>query len=462
MSGFVVPTVPPASSIPAPSATGLTIPPLNWTVPEWIAAGGDVSDCTVLPAGATAPMTLAELAADVTDSKASLSLTGPTSTAPTCDAKIFLPDGGSEDYQGTLQLQAACTQILGYDGSVQWSVMTQMGATEFWRTQGGTGTGALLIADSITEPNVNAVLAAKGSGDFTFENQYGTLLKISSPNATVQDFLTIGIIESPSNGNFITLTPSGVDTNNSVAIPIPSNGNFCLRAPDGSTAQGGNYPSQGCVDLQLARTSPYQVASGFQSTIVGGSSHTANYSLATVIGGYGNTASGAFSVVIGGQNGWDKGETKKTVFGTTYFNTYGDCQRTESVFSGETAGPASIRLTSDGKAPSAISGLRNVFNLQNYETRFLEISLICRTRGVAGNWYSWIGKGVLSMDANPLTTTWTPIGSPTITYAGTGSGIMVSQSADTTIGGINSTVTPPTGNSVQWDFAQYIKAVEVE
>jgi len=77
--------------------------------------------------------------------------------------------------------------------------------------------------------------------------------------------------------------------------------NFSLQIGDGTIANG-NPRGLSSIDLQLIRTTPYQVASGEGSMIVGGSSNTANGLYGAVMGGYGNTSIGTYSVSGGAGN----------------------------------------------------------------------------------------------------------------------------------------------------------------
>jgi hypothetical protein len=77
--------------------------------------------------------------------------------------------------------------------------------------------------------------------------------------------------------------------------------NFSLQIGDGSVKNGAARGADS-IDLQLTRTTPYQVASGRGSMIVGGANNTANGLYAAVMGGYGNTSIGTYAVTGGAGN----------------------------------------------------------------------------------------------------------------------------------------------------------------
>jgi len=94
------------------------------------------------------------------------------------------------------------------------------------------------------------------------------------------------------------LIANGTETNIDVVLGPKAQGAFLLQVPD-STTTGGNKRGLESVDLQINRTSADQVASGGQSSIVGGRQNTASGSQSTVVGGSGNTSSGTYSLAGG-------------------------------------------------------------------------------------------------------------------------------------------------------------------
>lgn len=86
-----------------------------------------------------------------------------------------------------------------------------------------------------------------------------------------------------------------------VAITPTGTGSLLARVPD-NTAVGGNKRGNYAVDLQLARGSAADVASGNYSGVLSGASNRGWGSYAVVAGGNAGTASGNYSAVPGGQS----------------------------------------------------------------------------------------------------------------------------------------------------------------
>jgi hypothetical protein len=95
------------------------------------------------------------------------------------------------------------------------------------------------------------------------------------------------------------LTATGSESNIDMVISPKGTGALTASIPNGS-ASGGNKRGNNAVDLQTARNSATQVASGIYSTISGGSQNTANLQYSSVGGGSQNTAKGPYSRVSGG------------------------------------------------------------------------------------------------------------------------------------------------------------------
>lgn len=116
-------------------------------------------------------------------------------------------------------------------------------------------------------------------------NLLGRLKLYADPSVTTQ---TTTVVQSNTTNSNLALVPNGT-------------GAIVASIPDG-TATGGNARGTYAVDLQLARTSATQVASGQYSTISGGYQNSAgNY--CTVSGGQNNNATGnVYATIVGGQN----------------------------------------------------------------------------------------------------------------------------------------------------------------
>ena len=91
----------------------------------------------------------------------------------------------------------------------------------------------------------------------------------------------------------------GSESSIDFAIMPKGDGALVMSVPDGLYT-GGNKRGLGALDLQRARESATQVASGISSIISGGINNTASGDYAIVSGGINNTASGDYASVSGG------------------------------------------------------------------------------------------------------------------------------------------------------------------
>ncbi len=132
----------------------------------------------------------------------------------------------------------------------------------------------------------NAVLRADGTGGATLQSSAIVIddLYTASPNNTV---------------NVVCVKPIGGTTSVSVAIVPKGAGSFSLAVPDGTTT-GGNARGAYAVDLCMARSINYYVASGSYSFTAGYGCY-AGSSYAVAIG-YVNSAGGQSDVSLGENN----------------------------------------------------------------------------------------------------------------------------------------------------------------
>ncbi len=299
-----------------------------------------------------------------------------------------------------------------------------------------------------------------------------------------------GTWSAPPSANPFPITPAGstqsvgqitVSGANSGMAVVPNGvGAFMLSIPDGTTT-GGNARGNYAIDLQTARSSATQVASG-STTIVIGQSNTASDTNAVAIGvgnvssqpnaasigsanvshgsnsftaGYNNTANGRGSVVMGetntgnglfsvvsGVNGDDRGTSSASVFSGPNYRA----QTEIYLFQGNTSGASPIVLTTDGNGASNT----NVGTLGPNSAETFTVELTVNDRGNGACVYTmgpgllWRGAGNVTMGTgNPVfllgpvagtSTACNMITVPTVT-------------ADTTHQGYAITVTPNAGNT---------------
>ena len=95
------------------------------------------------------------------------------------------------------------------------------------------------------------------------------------------------------------LSPVATTTDMDIAI-VPNGGGAILGNVPDNTATGGDKRGSYAVDLQLDRSSSWQVASGAYSALVGGRNNSPSGSYSAIIGGRDNRANSNYSAAVGG------------------------------------------------------------------------------------------------------------------------------------------------------------------
>lgn len=259
---------------------------------------------------------------------------------------------------------------------------------------------------------------------------------------------------------------------NSVRRPAPSYGNpsqTSFAIGSGATA---NARGQYAFDGQYNRFAATQVASGASSVVGGGEGNTASNThstvsgggvntasgfRATVPGGYGNTASGLYSVAMGLQS--TAANHGQVAVSAGQFSAAGDAQAGLQVLRGTGASTTAFRLTADGAAASGV----NCLNLAANQGMAIVVTIMAWdvttvTRNEA--WHSW--AGLLTRGASAASTTLTMAATPTPLTNGTVTGSAIAATADTTLGCLNLSFTPPTANTDTWRVVARVESVEVK
>lgn len=337
------------------------------------------------------------------------------------------------------------TQFSAYDNSTQFQSGQQLGAVEYWSGMGGfQGLGATFYANNGTiTGNVDGNFVAQNQGQFWFGNGSGTLFSVQDPGGTV----AASLIVKPS----ATSTAALISTGDLALIPSGGANRLTMGVPD-NTIVGGNSRGAGAVDLQFTHAQATNVASGPASTIVGGANNTASGNNSSVVGGFSNLADGTWSTIVGGQNASANGRYAVRVFSSGLFSQQGDSELAESVFRASSTGGAAVRLT--GNAAAAASS--TCYNLPSGKTAALSMRLAAKNITTLTHRVGWFNNAVLSRDVN-LSTSTLDLGTPVSIGTDT---LTVSATADTTLGCLNFTVTPP--NTDTWHFVLTITASEVQ
>jgi hypothetical protein len=294
-----------------------------------------------------------------------------------------------------------------------------------------------------------------------------------------------------SGAEYSTLTVVGIGTfaasNIGLVLQPLGTGAITAQMPDG-TATGGNARGAQAVDLQTARASAAQVASGAYCITAGqsntasgtasvafGSTNTAqgNYSTAA---GSNNSATGAFSFAVGAYNtvssstgaaiGAYHSVTGLNALATgnaaaaylrgqhahaTYnFATNGDAQRSTIAPLVQTTTAAATNLTLDGAALAA----GNALSLPNNTAWAADVHIVARSATGAGHAY-FVRRVLIKRDANQASTalvgTVQTIGTDIGSNAGAPpAGWAVAITADTTNGALDIQATGAAATTIRW------------
>jgi hypothetical protein len=243
--------------------------------------------------------------------------------------------------------------------------------------------------------------------------------------------------------------------------------------PD-STIAGGNARGFNAIDLQTTRIAATQVASGNQSAVLGGISNSATAQYSVVLGGSGNSATASGAVVLGGINNVCS-QQYSLIFGN---QAVGDlfgmfafsngiissgrrAQYSVQIIRGSSAANTTpVRLTADALTAGAVNTVNVTYSNSAYA---LAVRLIAVDGTAGSNFYTWTQPlGLLRRNGIAATVAYTAVGTPVTGGAGTTTGIVITEAADTTNGGYSLTFTPPTGNTAIWRVVATVEWTRVD
>ena len=299
--------------------------------------------------------------------------------------------------------------------------------------------------------------------------------------------------------NTVSLTAVATATHSDLALCPKGSGALLVAVPD-NTATGGNKRGSQSVDLQRARTTAAQVASGQYSavlsgykntasntaglvaggenntssgaysfigggnanaasaqyaTIAGGDANSASALGATVGGGSSNTASGINSAIQGGTGATTRGITGAEAYATGSFFSQGLSQRERFVMYRGTTDATPTRLSTGGAAHATT----NQPVLPNTSV-YAFVGRIAVREAATGDCAAWEVKGVIKRGANAAATSIVGTVTSSSIAADTGaSPWSVSITADTTLGCLAITVTGEAAHTLRW--VADIETVEV-
>lgn len=290
-------------------------------------------------------------------SQSAVNLKGPTSTAA-LDAQISVPDGGSEDYQGTLQLQAACVQVLGYDGALLARVMAKPGATDVVCLEAGEGnTGATIYAYSPGYANSSVNLVSQGVAPINISSGAGLLGQFISPTVPVTNPITF-TPGSGSNYDGRALTYA------TITVTTPGNMTSGLLGLYSQGGPGAAFGPDGPGAPSIAAYSSYCFGAGYGISLGG----TGCIALGRTV-----NASTEYNITLG-YYGRDQGRRRTLTWCNGYISGPATMQRYITLLIGSVTGAGSFRCTSNNSAADAT----NTANLvsQNHGTAYIGVHLV--------------------------------------------------------------------------------------
>lgn len=166
----------------------------------------------------------------------------------------------------------------------------------------GPTTGAAAV------PTFRTVVAADlGTGTANSSTYLRGDMTWSAVSAGITGFIPSQNTAAPNNViNASRLLVDAATASADIVLQPKGTGAFLAQLPDGTTAAG-NKRGTNAVDLQTSRTAATQVASGANSSILGGFGNTVSSDYATVAGGLSNSATGVGSYIGGGQQNTTNG-----------------------------------------------------------------------------------------------------------------------------------------------------------
>lgn len=462
----------------------------------------NLTGSTAAPTGVTLTATLDTL----TTTQGSVLYRGASSWVPLAPGTSgqVLTSGGSA-------ANLSWTTVSGGGGS-STTLNKQTGTTYTVQT---TDAGAVIRFSSASGVAVTlpaATTTGFGSGFSTKIQFVGTgNLTITPTTSTIDGLSSLKI----SNGGAMQIISDGtnyftISENNFYSY---NNSAFSLNIPDSTTANG-DARGAGAVDLQTTRSNANQVAFGAQS-FVAGANNAANGSQSMAVGygntasalggvalGYSNTASSQASVALGqgnsvtglagigynnsvsgsnavgvglsctasgpnsfvfGTSALDNGNEGQFAFGFVENSIYGasTIQHRENVFSIASNGSAAVRLTAkqQGAGSATVGALPN-YTFMMWQAEFIAIDTatsasIMYTFGPSVIFKGGNAASTVMGTGNPAAVAGPTVGSPPAL------GAAPTITADTTYGGFNVSVTPPSGNTTNWYYVCRIYGTEI-
>jgi hypothetical protein len=232
-------------------------------------------------------------------------ITGIGGTLGTTDNVVARADGtgGYTVQPSGLIVEDAIVSFTTVTGDAGTDIITATGSAfvsgqpvRFTALTGGTGLNT----------TTNYFVVNPVGATFQVETSIGGGASLFTTNITAGTLLTGHSVSTN-----VTLSENTTATNSDLVLSPKGAGAFILGPKPDGTATGGNKRGDGSVDLQLSRSAATMVASGANSTILGGINNVSSGQFSVCVGGSGNssttgaanfTGSGTINISSGAQS----------------------------------------------------------------------------------------------------------------------------------------------------------------
>ena len=309
------------------------------------------------------------------------------------------------------------------DGSTQFTIGDVTEAVNNYEMQGAQSGSGPVLAVVGAGTNVDANVAAKGTGGFWVGNGSGDLFAVLDSGGVPTSIPALRAAITGADNPIIYGVDSS-ETNKAVAIIPKGNAALLAADPDG-TSVGGNSRGVYATDLQRERGANTQVASGANASIVGGKNNTGS-GADSVVGGSTNVTSGQGAVAFGnanlssgfcasvagnsctasarasragGEHALAQVRGKDAWSGQGFGTTQGSCQSAKQTLQATTTDATQTTMTSDGAATAA----SNQILLQDNSVVAFS-ALISARDGAGAKFAGYEIKGLIRRNANAAAT----------------------------------------------------------
>jgi hypothetical protein len=308
------------------------------------------------------------------------------------------------------------TDFFDISGARQFEIYPFPGAVNYYAIQGNIANGGPALSAQGSDANIDANIAAKGTGLVTLGNGLGVLAQFGNYNSLPN---TVWPLIDSAQGSTVIYSAGGSGANVNISMLPLGTGGF--SAGPAQTVTGTNATALGSSNK----------ASGYASTAIGIASY----------------AQGAYSVSTG-QYAFDNSVVGKRSHSSAHLGSArGSTQISEQVFAASTSSATPVNATSDGGGSSTL----NTIQVQANQTVASRILVVARntTTGASAMWsvLAYWNEGATASTLALVYSTGT--GAP-LASTGTGSTWTATLGTNTTTGYGYVICTGAAGETIRW------------